>query len=108
MDRRLVELAMHGDEAAFDALIGRVGDHLHSVARRILRDPYLAEDATQRALLDAWLLDTGGGRLLIIRTTDYAGPSPYEESQGVAADRTRHALDQVQLRAIVDSIRLAP
>ena len=30
------------------------GDHLHSVARRILRDPYLAEDATQRALLEAW------------------------------------------------------
>ena len=45
---------MHGDEAAFDALIERVGGHLHSVARRILRDPYLAEDATQRALLDAW------------------------------------------------------
>ena len=54
MERRLVERAMHGDEAAFDALIERVGDHLHSVARRILRDPYLAEDATQRALLDAW------------------------------------------------------
>src|SRR6476660_10623778 len=54
MERTLVEQAMHGDEAAFDALVGRVGDHLHSVARRILRDPYLAEDATQRALLDAW------------------------------------------------------
>ena len=45
---------MHGDTVAFDALIERHGDHLHSVARRILRDPYLAEDATQRALLDAW------------------------------------------------------
>lgn len=54
MERRLVERAMHGDEAAFDALIERVGDHLHSVARRILRDPYLAEDATQRALLETW------------------------------------------------------
>jgi RNA polymerase sigma-70 factor (ECF subfamily) len=54
MERKLVEQAMRGDEAAFDALIGRVGDQLHSVARRILRDPYLAEDATQRALLDAW------------------------------------------------------
>jgi RNA polymerase sigma-70 factor (ECF subfamily) len=54
MERKLVERAMHGDEAAFDALIERVGDHLHSIARRILRDPYLAEDATQRALLDAW------------------------------------------------------
>ena len=54
MERKLVERAMHGDEAAFDALIGRVGDQLHSVARRILRDPYLAEDAMQRALLDVW------------------------------------------------------
>jgi RNA polymerase sigma-70 factor (ECF subfamily) len=54
MERKLVERAMHGDEEAFDALIGRVGDQLHSVARRILRDPYLAEDATQRALLEAW------------------------------------------------------
>src|SRR4051812_33900680 len=54
MERKLVERAMHGDEDAFDTLIGRVGDQLHSVARRILRDPYLAEDATQRALLEAW------------------------------------------------------
>lgn len=54
MERKLVERAMHGDEGAFDTLIERVGDRLHSVARRILRDPYLAEDATQRALLDAW------------------------------------------------------
>jgi RNA polymerase sigma-70 factor (ECF subfamily) len=54
MDRTLVERAMRGDEAAFDTLIEHQGDHLHSVARRILRDPYLAEDATQRALLDTW------------------------------------------------------
>lgn len=52
--RRLVEQAMHGDEEAFDALIDRVGDRLHSVARRILRDTNLAQDATQEALLDAW------------------------------------------------------
>jgi RNA polymerase sigma-70 factor (ECF subfamily) len=54
MERRLVELAMHGDEEAFDALVGRIGDTLHSVARRILRDTTLAQDATQEALLDAW------------------------------------------------------
>lgn len=54
MERVLVERAMHGDEAAFVALVDRVGDQLHSAARRILRDPYLAEDATQRALLDTW------------------------------------------------------
>jgi RNA polymerase sigma-70 factor (ECF subfamily) len=54
MERRLVELAMHGDEEAFDMLIGRIGDSLHSVARRILRDTTLAQDATQEALLDVW------------------------------------------------------
>jgi RNA polymerase sigma-70 factor, ECF subfamily len=54
MERRLVELAMRGDEAAFDLLIGRIGDGMHSVARRILRDTTLAQDATQEALLDAW------------------------------------------------------
>ena len=54
MERELVERAMHGDEEAFDDLVGRIGDSLHSVARRILRDTNLAEDATQQALLDAW------------------------------------------------------
>ena len=54
MERRLVERAMHGDEEAFDLLVDRIGDSLHSVARRILRDTTLAQDATQQALLDAW------------------------------------------------------
>jgi RNA polymerase sigma-70 factor (ECF subfamily) len=54
MERRLVERAMHGDEEAFDTLVGRIGDSLYSVARRILRDTTLAEDATQQALLAAW------------------------------------------------------
>ena len=45
---------MHGDEEAFDMLVGRIGDSLYSVARRILRDSTLAEDATQQALLAAW------------------------------------------------------
>ena len=54
MERRLVELAMDGDEAAFDTLVGRIGDGLHSVSRRILRDTSLAQEATQEALLDAW------------------------------------------------------
>ena len=45
---------MRGDEEAFDELVGRIGDSMHSVARRILRDTNLAQDATQQALLDAW------------------------------------------------------
>jgi RNA polymerase sigma-70 factor (ECF subfamily) len=54
MERELVERAMHGDEEAFDGLVGRIGDSLNSLARRILRDTTLAEDATQQTLLDAW------------------------------------------------------
>ena len=54
MERRLVERAMHGDEEAFDMLVDRIGDSLHSAARRILRDTSLAQDATQQALLEAW------------------------------------------------------
>ena len=54
MERRLVERAMHGDEEAFDLLVDRIGDSLHSVARRILRDTTLAQDATQQALLETW------------------------------------------------------
>ena len=54
MERRLVERAMRGDEEAFDLLVGRIGDGLYSVARRILRDTALAQDATQQALLAAW------------------------------------------------------
>ena len=54
MERRLVERAMHGDEDAFDQLVGRIGDSLYSVARRILRDTTLAQDATQQALLAVW------------------------------------------------------
>ena len=54
MERELVEQARHGDPEAFAALMERVGDGLHSVARRILRDRTLAEDATQQALLTIW------------------------------------------------------
>jgi hypothetical protein len=31
MERRLVELAMRGDEEAFDLLVGQIGDGLHYI-----------------------------------------------------------------------------
>ena len=54
MDTELVRLAQHGDEGAFASLAVAVGDRLYAVARRILRDADLAEDATQQALLAIW------------------------------------------------------
>ncbi len=54
MDPELVIRVQHGDEEAFASLAVAVGDRLHAVAHRILRDTDLAEDATQQALLSIW------------------------------------------------------
>ena len=54
MDTTLVVRAQHGDEEAFASLAVAIGDRLHAVAHRILRDTSLAEDATQQALLAIW------------------------------------------------------
>ena len=54
MDTDLIGRAQHGDEEAFASLAVRVGDRLHAVAFRILRDTALAEDASQQALLTIW------------------------------------------------------
>ena len=54
MDLELVLRAMGGDHDAFAPLVtGSVG-RLNAIARLILRDPGLAEDAVQEAYVDAW------------------------------------------------------
>jgi RNA polymerase sigma-70 factor (ECF subfamily) len=54
VDRDLVERARRGDREAFTVLVHQVSDVLYSIAYRILRDPGLAEDALQNALVLAW------------------------------------------------------
>jgi RNA polymerase sigma-70 factor (ECF subfamily) len=54
VDRALVEQARRGDREAFAVLVHQVSDALYAVAVRILRDPGLAEDALQNALVLAW------------------------------------------------------
>ena len=54
MDRDLVERARSGDQAAFADLVHQVSDTLLGIARRILRDPGLAEDVLQNALVTIW------------------------------------------------------
>ncbi len=54
MDPELVIRAQQGDEAAYGAIVAAVADRYLAVARRILRDLDLAEDATQQALLHIW------------------------------------------------------
>jgi RNA polymerase sigma-70 factor (ECF subfamily) len=54
VDRDLVEQAQHGDREAFAILARSRGDVLFGVARRILREVDLAEDAVQQTLVTAW------------------------------------------------------
>ena len=54
MDTDLVMRAQQGDKEAFVVLATGVADRYLAVARRILRDFNLAEDATQQALLSIW------------------------------------------------------
>jgi RNA polymerase sigma-70 factor (ECF subfamily) len=54
VDRGLVEAAQRGDHGAFEALAIGAADRLYTIARLILRDTHLAEDAVQEALVHAW------------------------------------------------------
>ena len=50
----LVERAARGDRDAFDLVVTSVIDRLYALARIILRDADLAEDAVQEALINCW------------------------------------------------------
>jgi RNA polymerase sigma-70 factor, ECF subfamily len=52
--RELVERAAKGDQEAFASLVQVSSGRLYAVAYRILRDPYLAEDALQQTLITIW------------------------------------------------------
>lgn len=53
-DNKLVELVVKGDEAAFLALYDRHASAVYALTLRILRDPMLAEEATQDTFLKLW------------------------------------------------------
>jgi RNA polymerase sigma-70 factor (ECF subfamily) len=54
VDRDLVVAAQHGDREAFEVIASAVGDRIYALARLILRDADLAEDAVQEALVRTW------------------------------------------------------
>jgi RNA polymerase sigma-70 factor (ECF subfamily) len=54
MDTDLVVRAQGGDKDAYAFVAAEIADRFLAVARRILRDRDLAEDATQQALLAIW------------------------------------------------------
>jgi RNA polymerase sigma-70 factor (ECF subfamily) len=76
----LVERAARGDRAAFDILVSDAIDRLYALARLLLRDADLAEDAVQEALIQCWrelprlrdaaTFDTWLNRILVNASTD--------------------------------------
>jgi Sigma-70 region 2 len=54
MREDLVERARRGDREAFGQLAAGDVDRLNAIARLVLRDPDLAEDAVQEALVRGW------------------------------------------------------
>ena len=54
MQADLVQRARSGDREAFAVLAGAAVDRLYAIARLILRDAELAEDAAQETLVRAW------------------------------------------------------
>ncbi len=54
MRQDLVERARRGDREAFGRLAASEVDRLHAIARLVLRDADLAEDAVQEALVRCW------------------------------------------------------
>jgi RNA polymerase sigma-70 factor (ECF subfamily) len=54
MDSNVAMRAQRGDEQAFAAIADAVIDRFLGTAERILRDPGLADDATQQALVTMW------------------------------------------------------
>jgi hypothetical protein len=53
------------------------------------------------------IVDTGRG-LLVLRANDFPNTSPFEIQRGLTNTPSRHAADQPELHAILDSVRLIP
>jgi RNA polymerase sigma-70 factor (ECF subfamily) len=54
VDDQLVVRAQGGDRDAFEQIVNVSFDRCHAVARRLLRDSQLAEDAVQQAMINVW------------------------------------------------------
>ena len=101
MRRDLVKAAATGDHEAFEVLATSAGDRLYAVARLILRESHLAEDAVQEALVRAWQ------RLPSLRDPDRFDAWLYRLVVNACADQgrlLRRWSNQVRLVPLGDSI----
>jgi hypothetical protein len=81
MDTDLVVRAQRGDKAAYALVAGQIADRFLAVARRILRDLDLAEDATQQAWIFVPDNRPGVWDRVVIEAETYEDASPEIERE---------------------------
>ncbi len=81
--RELIDAARRGDHEAFEALAIGVHGRLYAIARLILRDTHLAEDAVQETLVRIWR------RLPTLRDPDRFDAWAYRLLANACADEGR-------------------
>lgn len=99
MRHELIERARRGDREAFGQLAAQDIARLHAVARLILGDPHLAEDAVQEALIRCWR------QLPKLRDIEKYDGWVYRTLVRAAADKSGR---RRQFAASVQNIRLEP
>ena len=99
MRAHLIEQARRGDREAFGRLAAGEVDRLLAVARLIVRDAGLAEDAVQEALVRCWR------QLPRLRDPDRFDGWLYRILVNTAADEARR---QRRFRSTVQTLRLDP
>ncbi|MDP8904504.1 MAG: RNA polymerase sigma factor [Chloroflexota bacterium] len=99
MRQHLIERARRGDTDAFGRLAAQEIDRLHAVARLILRDPQLAEDAVQETLIRCWRKLPG------LRDVGVFDAWLYRILVRAAADQAAH---RRRFRSNVQNLRLEP
>jgi RNA polymerase sigma-70 factor, ECF subfamily len=123
-DEALVALVARSDEVALGELYDRFGRTAYGLARRILRDDSLAEDAVQDAFMSVW---RGAGRFVperakastwlltlvhrravdLVRREDRRRAEPLELAGEVAADDDP-AWQRLERERILDALRRLP
>lgn len=99
MRQDLVERARNGDREAFGQLAAGEVDRLNAIARLILRDPDLADDAVQEALVRCWR------QLPKLRDVERFDAWLYRILMNAVADEFRR---RRRFEATVQAVRLEP
>ncbi|CAN5632856.1 RNA polymerase sigma factor SigE [soil metagenome] len=99
MRQDLIQGARRGDREAFGQLAALEIDRLHALARLILRDPHLAEDAVQEALIRCWR------QLPRLRDVEHFDGWLYRILVRAAADQAAH---RRRFTGNVQNLRLEP